>query len=88
MCRYAQRKELFEAKQRQAEQKKEIAEVKAEPNTPASMFINCGELYDKIRNSTPTTLLLIDCRRSDEFAGSRIIYQNLIHIPGESIKPG
>lgn len=88
MCRYAKRRELFEAKQRQVEQKREIAEVKQEPSAPASMFISCGDLYNKMKSSDPNTLLLIDCRSSDEYAGSRIKYQNLIHIPGETIKPG
>ncbi|XP_055300839.1 ubiquitin carboxyl-terminal hydrolase 8 [Sitodiplosis mosellana] len=86
--RYAERKKLFEAAQHKAEQEKKMVTANETASVPVTKFLSCTNLYNIIKNTEQHTLLLIDCRSSDDFLGSQIRYQNSINIPGDTIKHG
>lgn len=52
-----------------------------------SASIDCTELY-RLMEDRSVSMLVMDCRHSDEFDESHLRYKNLINIPGQLIKRG
>lgn len=49
--------------------------------------IECDDLYQLMKDPR-VSLLVMDCRHSDEFEGSHLKYKNLLNVPEQVIKKG
>lgn len=49
--------------------------------------IECEELY-RLMKDTSVSLLIMDCRSSDEFNSSHLIFKNILNVPEEIIRKG
>lgn len=49
--------------------------------------IECDDLYQLMKDPR-VSLLVVDCRHSDEFEGSHLKYKNLLNVPEQVIKKG
>lgn len=52
-----------------------------------SKSIECGELY-KLMSDKSVSMLIMDCRLSEDFNASQLKYKNLLNVPEEIIKKG
>lgn len=66
-----------------------MLEKPSELNTSMGLHnsIKPDELY-KLINDPQITSLVMDCRKSDEFEASHLIYKNLLNVPEQIIKKG